>query len=1131
MTKSHKLFNKHIIFSHAISNFRIPQKMLRLSLLLSLIFLFSCKKEKQTTTDESVGFTQLDNKEIGVNFENKVEDQENFNVLSFRNYYNGGGVAIGDVNNDGLKDIYFTANMTDNKLYLNKGKEGSSSIQFEDITNTAGVKGKKSWCTGVTMADVNADGFLDIYVCYSGGVLKDNKENELFINNGDVKSPKFTERAKEYGLNDAGSTTHASFFDYDLDGDLDCYVLNDSYKSPEKIMLDARGKFDKTAEGGDRLYRNDDGKFVNVTENSGIYSSNVGFGLGISVGDLNGDFYPDIYISNDFWERDYLYMNQKNGTFKEILPEKIDYTSLASMGSDIADINNDGHLDIFSTDMLPPDNYRLKAAMKFDDYYLGELRFRNSFHYQNVQNCLQVNQGDGTFQETAFFSGVAATDWSWGALIFDMNLDGQKDLFVSNGVYNDITDSDFVDFIADPNEIKKIIEEKGKYDFRDFVKYLPHNKRKNYAFINQGNQNGKVLHFENLASNLNLDQEGYSNGSAYGDLDNDGDFDLVVNNVNMPAFIYQNNSVEEKKNAFVKFKLEGSEKNKFGIGSTVMIYQKGKVQIAQSMSARGFESSVDSDIIFGLANNPVIDSVRIVWTDLKTQLIKNVKGNITQTLNYKNATELYKPVIFQAQTTFKEISNQIIADATHVENKYIDFDSDRLMPHVLSTEGPKLVKGDVNKDGKEDFILLGAKEGTDKLFLNTGAKFVESKQKFFATKNLADHISGALFDSDKDGDLDFLVGTGGNEYRDGVNAFTAIFYENNGKGDFTRQDMKAPQIKGQIGCIKPCDYDKDGDIDLFAGGKAVPGGYGLTPRSFLFQNDGTGKFLDVTNEFIGPLGMITDAIWTDINGDALTDLMVVGEWMPVTVFVNENGDFGKPLTIPNSEGWWNTIKASDIDKDGDMDFLLGNWGQNIKLKASLEKPLNLYVYDFDQNKRPEIVMEWFTQEDKIPYPFASKADLTAQMPSLKKTSLKYQEFAKKQVKDLFDNAMLDKALKKRVTNFASSVLINKKGDLVLEPLQDEAQMAPIFTFETGDFDNDGILDYFAGGNFFKLKPEMGRNEAFHGGYFKGIGKGKFNYISPQKSNINIRGEVRDATWIDKKLIVARNNDSVLIFEK
>jgi enediyne biosynthesis protein E4 len=1105
--------------------------MSRIYLVFILLLIFSCKKENNASNDTSPAFTQLDNAEIGVNFENKVEDQEQFNVLSFRNYYNGGGVAIGDINNDGLKDLYFTANMSDNKLYLNKGKANSSTIQFDDITNTSNVKGKKSWCTGVTMADVNADGFLDLYVCYSGDVEKDNKENELFINNGDTKNPKFTEKAKEYGLNDAGNSTHASFFDFDLDGDLDCYVLNDSYKSPDKIILDAREKYDKNAAGGDRLYRNDGGKFVNITEKSGIYSSNVGFGLGISVGDINGDFYPDIYISNDFWERDYLYMNQKNGTFKEQLPDKISYTSLASMGSDISDINNDGHLDIFSTDMLPPDNYRLKAATKFDDYYLADLRFRNSFHYQTVQNCLQVNNGDGSFKETAFFSGVAATDWSWGALIFDMNLDGNKDLFVSNGVYHDITDSDFVDFIADPAEVKKVIEEKGKYDFRDFVKLLPHNKRKNYAFINQGNKDGSELKFENLASQLNLDQEGYSNGSAYGDLDNDGDFDLVVNNVNMPAFVYQNNTVEKKINDFCKFQLVGSENNKFGIGTSVLIYQKGKMQLAQSLSSRGFESSVDSDLIFGLGKNGAVDSVRVIWPDLKTQLIKNISTNTIQKLNYKDAAEYFKPLTNQIKASFADISSQVISNANHVENTYIDYDFDRLMPHVLSTEGPKMIEGDLNGDGKLDFVLQGAKKSGDKMFLNVNGKYVEKKQVAFAINEKAESAAGAIFDADADGDMDYLVGKGGNEYRDGFEAFAAILYINDGKGNLTKLPKNPMNISGQIGCIRPFDFDYDGDMDLFVGGNSVPGGYGLTPRSYVLRNEKNGVWSDLTNQFTGPIGMVTDAAWSDINKDNMADLMVVGEWMPITIFINDRGDFQKPLTIPMSEGWWNTIKREDFDQDGDMDFMLGNWGTNMKLNATVEKPMNMHVADFDDNKRPEVVIDWFTPADDIAYPFASKADLTAQMPSLKKKILKYKDFAKMQVKDLFDNDKLEKSVQKKVVTFKSCILKNNNGDLVLENLPDEAQMSPIFAIETGDFDSDGKLDYYVGGNFYRLKPEIGRHDGFQGGYFKGLGAGKFKFIKPNDSGIITNGEIRDALWTDNKLIIARNNNSVQVFKR
>lgn len=1090
-----------------------------LFILLIFIAFSSCKKTSQSINSDVTPFTLLASTDTGIDFENKVQDQEKFNVLTYRNYYNGGGVAIGDINNDGLNDIYFTANIADNKLYLNKG-----GLKFEEIAIKAGVNGKKSWCTGVTMADVNADGLLDIYVCYSGDVEKDNKENELFINNGNLT---FTEKAKEYGLNDAGLSTHASFFDYDLDGDLDCYVLNDSYKDPDRISLTTRESFDAQALGGDRLYKNDNGKFVNVTKEAGIYSSNIGFGLGISVGDVNGDLYPDIYISNDFWERDYLYINQKNGTFKENLPNAMSYTSLASMGSDIADINNDGLPDIFSTDMLPPDNYRLKAATKFDDYYLFDFRFRNSYYYQYTQNCLQINQGNGIFKETAFFSGVSATDWSWGSLIFDMNLDGKKDLFVSNGVYHDITDSDFVNFIADKEQVKKIIETKGKYDFRDFTEYLPHNKRKNYAFINQGN-----LKFSNIAKNLNLDQEGYSNGSAYGDLDNDGDYDLVVNNVNMPAFVYQNNAVEEKKNNHIKLNLKGSEKNKFGIGTNVYVYANGEIQVAQSMASRGFQSSVESNLIFGLGNAKAIDSVRVIWTDFQTQLIKNPAINQTLTLEYSKATQKFTPKTTPEKPVFEEISSQLIANAIHKENNYVDYDSDRLMPHVFSTEGPKIIKGDVNNDGKEDFILQGAKDIPDKLFINTGTKFIESKQPAFELIKNIDRISGALFDADGDNDLDYLAGMGGNEYREGFKNFAAIYYENDGKGNFTnRIAMNIPVINGQISCIKPFDFDNDGDLDIFAGGKIVPGAYGLNPRSYMLRNDGGGIWTDVTNEFTGPIGMVTDAVWSDVNNDKFADLIVVGEWMPVTVFINKNGTFGQALTIPNSEGWWNTIKAADIDQDGDTDYLLGNWGTNIKLTASNDKPLTMYVNDFDDNKRPDCIMEWFTQEDTKAYPFASKNDLTAQLPLLKKQTLSYQEFAKKQVKDLFPAEQLNKAIRKKVTNFSSSMLINKDGNLVLEPLQDEAQMSPIFAFEVGDLDNDGKTDFYAGGNFYRLKPEMGRHDGLQGGYFKGLGKAKFRYVLPQNSGINIKGEVRDASQINNQLIISRNNDSVLIFKK
>jgi enediyne biosynthesis protein E4 len=575
--------------------------------ILIVLALVACDKRSVDNPGVQDGklFARLSKTRTGIDFKNEISNQQNFNILTFRNYYNGGGVGIGDVNNDGLNDIYFTANMAPNKLYINKG-----NFQFEDVTVKAGVAGTRYWSTGVCMADVNSDGLLDIYVCNSGDLAGENRENELFINNGDGT---FSERAKEFGLNDNGYSTHASFFDYDLDGDLDCFVLNNSYTDPQRITKLSGSRNNYGSPGGDRLYRNDNNRFVDITPGSGIYSGDIDFGLGVSVSDVNGDRYPDIYVSNDFWERDYLYVNNKNGTFSEKLPDSFSYISANSMGSDIADLNNDGHNDIFSTDMLPASNYRMKAALMIEEYYLEDIKWRNSYFFQYIQNALQINNGDGTFKETAFYSGMAATDWSWGALIFDMDNDGKKDVFVSNGIYHDITDLDFVDFISDKDEIRKVIEKKGRSDFRDFLEYLPENKQKNFAFLNHGN-----LRFQNAADSLGFGDESFSNGSAFGDLDNDGDYDLVVNNVNMESFIYENKNEEKH---YIKVKLRGPKSNRFGIGAQVKLYYPGGQQVMESYLARGFQSSVDGDLIFGLGNATKVDSLVIVWPDLSLQSV------------------------------------------------------------------------------------------------------------------------------------------------------------------------------------------------------------------------------------------------------------------------------------------------------------------------------------------------------------------------------------------------------------------------------------------------------------------------------------------------------------------------------
>lgn len=1122
--------------------------------LLVLYGITACKdqrQDKQSTPKVASApinkFELLDSTQTNVGFINKVQALEKFNVLTYRNYYNGGGVAIGDINNDGLPDLYFTSNMSINKLYLNKG-----NLRFEDITEKAGVGGTRFWSTGVTMADVNGDGWMDIYVCNSGDLEGSNKENELFINNGDLT---FTESAAAYGLNDNGYSTHACFFDYDLDGDLDCYVLNNSYKDPGKISLYARERFKYDAPGGDRLYRNDGPsdqkstngkpviKFTNVTKESGIFSSDIDFGLGISVGDINSDGYPDIYISNDFWERDYLYINQKNGTFKEVLTDNMSYTSVSSMGSDIADVNNDGLLDIFSTDMLPASNKRIKAATKFDEYFLEDTKFRSSYFFQFVQNCLHLNRGNGTFKEVANFSGVQATDWSWGALIFDMNQDGNKDIFVSNGVYQDITDRDFADFIADQDQIKKVVTEKGRYDFRDFEKFLPLNPQRNYAFLNGGNIAGsELIKFENKAHDFNLDQESFSNGAAYGDLDNDGDYDLVINNVNMPCFIYRNDVDQTNgKSGFLKIKLTGTERNKWGLGTVVKIYHDSHEQMMESMTARGFQSSVDPDLIFGVGEWKNIDSLIVLWPDMKVQTItSNVSLNQTLTLDYKNATSKYKYPQVSSQPIFKEAAEDLKPSFVHHENVYNDFDRDRLMPHMLSNDGPRLIVGDVNGDKQEDILVLDGMDSLPKLYLKTPTGWVYSYQKTFEIgKKNAEYTAGAFFDADRDGDLDLILGCGGNEIERGFSSFATKFYTNDGKGNLNYELSKGPMVNGFVSCIKPCDFNKDGKMDLFIGCKAVPGVYGLTPRCFLLRNTGGLEFTDVTTEATGPMGMVTDAAWADINNDKMTDLIVVGEWMPITILTNNNGTLSKALEVPNSNGWWNSVVATDIDQDGDIDIAAGNWGLNMKFKASPERPLKLYTNDFDKNGKPESILEWYAPEDQIAYPFASKQDLTAQLPSLKKNSLKYQDYAKKQFKDLFAPDIVKGSKVKTTTNFASSFVINDDNKTYrLESMPDEAQLSPVYAICIEDIDGDGIKDMVLGGNFYKLKPEVGRLDGNWGGYFKGKSKNEkgnsgvsFEYIDENRSGIFVRGEVRDIKYLDNKILIGVNNNTIRIFEK
>jgi hypothetical protein len=1091
--------------------------------LLSFLLITACNNDHSGDQDSGNKSTQIfqltEAEKTGIDFVNEVVDGETFNILTYRNFYNGGGVAIGDINNDSLPDLYFTANQKDNTLYLNKG-----NFQFEDITEKAGVGGKMAWSTGVTMADINADGLLDIYVCNSGDVDGNNKRNELFINNGDLT---FSEKAKEYNLDNDGYSTHAAFFDYDQDGDLDCYILNNSFRDPAKIELYRKVR-EQPSPGGHRLMRNDGNTFTDVTQQAGIYSSDIAFGLGVAVSDLNGDHLPDLYISNDFWERDYLYINKGNGQFSEELPSRVNYCSTSSMGADIADINNDGYPEIFTTDMLPGDNYRLKTTMAFDPYHLEDMKYRANYHYQITQNCLHLNNGNADFSEIAQLSGVDATDWSWGALIFDFENDGNKDIFVSNGILKDIMSMDFLEFKANQT---KALNKHGKFDYRKFISQIPSKPLQNYAFSHNGN-----LSFKNNATSLGFSQLSYSNGAAYGDLDNDGDLDLVVNNINSISSVYRNDANANSSNHFLKVRFMGTEKNLFGIGAEVRVKTKDGIQVLQNYNTRGFQSSIEPCLLFGLGKTGSIDSLQVTWPDGKVQVMTNVKTDQTITLKNSEASVVPNIENMKTEPIFEEAGTKLIDGAAiHHENRHNDFNDEILLIRMLSTEGPRLISGDVNKDKLTDFILLGASGDPDKLFIQKhDGSFGFHGNTAFNKDAGFESTCGALLDYDKDGDNDLIIGAGGNEPALPRINFMVRLYLNDGNGNFSPSPSAIPPVIGNFSTLEVDDVDRDGDVDVFLGARNVPGNYGLPPRSFLLVND-NGAWRDIAPPSLANVGMVTDASWTDVDSDGDKDLVVVGDWMAIHIFKNDNGMFQNVSTIPNSNGWWNRIEAADLDNDGDQDFVLGNWGLNTKFKASSARPLTMYVNDFDNNGKSECIINWYAPLDSKAYPFSTKPELTSQLPALRKQILRYEDYGNKTYDSLFPQEIRSKSLKYEVNYLQSAILWNNNQSFELEALTVEAQLSPVFGIVADDLDEDGKIDIWLGGNFYALKPQVGRHNASKGVFLKGKGNRSFTFISPQESGIRVEGEVRDAGVIQvrgsKHLIVGRNNARVLLFEK
>ena len=1094
---------------------------------LGFIYLFcitSCSTKKEGSANENL-FELLPSSATGIAFANTVTDTREMNILNYHNFYNGGGVAIGDLNNDGKPDIFFTSNQGDNKLYLNKG-----NLTFEDVTAKAGLQSKHKWHTGVTMVDIDGDGWLDIYVCNAGILPGDDRSNELFVNQHDGT---FKEQAHEYGLDDKGASTQAVFFDYDHDGDLDCFVLNNSPKSIDNFGYKSNARFVRDAINGDRLYRNDHGKFTDVSEQAGIYGSEIAFGLGITVGDVNNDGWEDIYVANDFFEHDYLYINQHNGTFKEVSTNAIGHMSNGAMGTDLADINNDGYLDIFTAEMLPENDFRLKTTIRFDGYDVQNAKNQLDLHHQFTCNTLQLNNQDGTFSEIGQLSGVDATGWSWGTLSFDFDNDGWKDIYVCNGIRRDLTNQDFLAFFNSQENIARV--KQGGFDFLDLLNKMPSVPIANFAFRNQGN-----LLFKDESKQLGFSKATFSSGAAYADLDGDGDLELVINNENAEASIYKNLTSEKLKHHFLKVQLKGGAPNTFGYGARVSVFAGGKEQVLEQMPTRGFQSSADPVMLFGLDTIKKINSVVVRWPDQRIQILTNVLADTLLVLDQRNANtgkliEKAEPVLYEDISAVSFIGN-----TKHKENDYVDFDIERLIPKLISTEGPKIAIGDVNGDGLEDLYVGAAAGDTAKIFIQRkDGRFEQKKQNAFTADTYFETIGAAFFDADGDGDLDLVAASGGNEAKQGSPYLMARLYLNDGKGNFSSSGKGWPSVSVNASCIRVGDFDNDGKPDIFIGARDIPGSYGVSPNSVLLKNNGGGVFTDVT-EAIAPelikAGMITDAQWADFDGDGKKELIVVGDWMPVTVFKYQNGKLQKSSAIPHSSGWWNCITVADIDGNGTLDIVAGNFGLNSNIKADEQHPAKLFVDDFDKNGQTECIPVYYKNDGKA-YPYYLKDEMESQMPILKKKFLKYEAYAGKPIEEILSKEQINHAKVLSVEQTQTSIFLNDgKGNFNMQPLPIMAQLSPVFGITATDLNSDGKKDLFMAGNFYGLKPQTGRFDASYGTTLINDGKNHFTFIKPKESGLFVKGEARDVATVksvngDIYIIVAMNNDKLHLFKR
>ena len=1098
--------------------------------IISLLpFVFSCNQKESF-------FSSLPENKTGVHFQNRINDTDSFNILDYLYYYNGGGAAIGDVNNDGLQDIYFTSNRESNKLYLNKG-----NLVFEDITETAGVSGRGNWKTGVTMADVNNDGLLDIYVCEVGKYKSLQGRNELFINNGPLNGKDggkitFTEKAAEFGLDIEGFNTQASFFDYDKDGDLDMFLVNHSVHSTE-TYVDTSERKRKSDVSGDKLFRCDKAGdkiiYHEVTEQAGIYSSIIGYGLNVIIADFNNDNWDDIYVSNDFHENDYYYLNNRNGTFSEINQQAFGHESRFSMGSDAGDINNDGWLDIITLDMLPADEKVLKSSASDDSPDVYDFKMGKGYHHQNARNCLQLNVGGGKyFSDIGLFAGVAATDWSWSPLMADFDNDGIKDLFITNGILRRPNDLDFVKFISEASVASQL--QKGKAADNLAISKMPEGKLSNYVY-----KGTNELRFIDKTKDWGLDIPGFSNGAAYGDLDNDGDLDLIVNNINSPAGIYRNNSNLYLQNHYLDIQLRTNADNKLAYGSKVVIKTKEGIQLNYLTATRGFESCSSPVLHFGLGENDKVDSMQIIWPDGSLQTLINVKADQHIVIDkgaMDSAVSILETAIVSKNPLFKDITDSIMIDYRHKENVFFDFNTQQLIPHEVSDMGPKLAVADINGDRLDDFFVCGAKGQAGKLFQQTKpGDFISTNEGLLIADTLCEDVNAVFFDADGDSDKDLYVVSGGNESAGNNPALLDRLYINDGRGNFRKANL--PPVYQNKSVATPADIDHDGDLDLFVGGRVVTGRYGEIPKSYLLVNDGKGSFT-IADDALAPglqnAGMVTDAVWTDIDKDGWMDLVIVGEWMPIVVYKNSNGKLHNitgELGLQHTTGLWTSVFASDIDKDGYEDLLIGNWGENSKLHASTGFPLQLYIGDLDNNGAVDQLL-CIEKEGKY-YFFLGKEEIERSFPGIiKKKYLGYKTMAGLTAEEILGSS-LQELNKLSVTTLASVIVRNVKGKLTLSELPPSVQWSPVFAFLTGDFNRDGNTDIICGGNFFGVLPYEGRYDASYGNVLLN-NQASFSSLSPLQSGLSFRGEVRDIKKImirhREVFMVARNNKSLLFYQ-